>query len=91
MTWTSRLRDGLEWSDGTPVMAEDCVASIRRWAKREPLGGKLMADQLRRAGFNVDLRPSDYAAVAQERLIRTAWLNDRHPPMGFTHPTAWVA
>jgi len=43
LTWTFRLRDGLEWSDGAPVTAEDCVASIRRWAKREPLGGKLMA------------------------------------------------
>ncbi len=42
LTYTFRLRDGLEWSDGTPVTAEDCVASIRRWAKREPLGGKLM-------------------------------------------------
>jgi len=42
LTWTFRLRDGLAWSDGTPVTAEDCVASIRRWAKREPLGGKLI-------------------------------------------------
>jgi peptide/nickel transport system substrate-binding protein len=38
LTWRFRLRDGLEFSDGTPVTAEDCVASIRRWAKREALG-----------------------------------------------------
>jgi peptide/nickel transport system substrate-binding protein len=43
LTWTFTLREGLEWSDGTPVTAEDCVASIRRWAQREPLGGQLMA------------------------------------------------
>ena len=42
LTYTFRLRDGLGWSDGTKVTAEDCIASLRRWAKREPLGGKLM-------------------------------------------------
>jgi len=42
LTYRFRLRDGLEWSDGKPVTAEDCVASIRRWAQREPLGVQLM-------------------------------------------------
>ena len=42
MTYTFRLRDGLTWSDGTAVTAEDCVASIRRWAKREAFGGQLV-------------------------------------------------
>jgi peptide/nickel transport system substrate-binding protein len=42
LTYTFRLRDGLVWSDGTPVTADDCVASIRRWAKREAIGGQLM-------------------------------------------------
>jgi peptide/nickel transport system substrate-binding protein len=42
LTYTFTLRDGLEWSDGAPVTAEDCVASIRRWAKREALGMQLM-------------------------------------------------
>ena len=32
--------------------------------------GLVIADQLRRAGFNVDLRSSDYASVAQHRLSR---------------------
>ena len=31
LTYTFVLRDGLEWHDGKPVTAEDCVASIRRW------------------------------------------------------------
>ena len=42
LTYTFTLRDGLEWSDGTPVRPEDCIASIRRWAKREPFGGAMM-------------------------------------------------
>ena len=42
LTWTFTLRDGLEWSNGTPVTAEDCIASIRRWAARDAMGQKLM-------------------------------------------------
>lgn len=43
LTWTFTLRDGLEFHDGQPVTAEDCVASIRRWAARDGMGQKLMA------------------------------------------------
>jgi peptide/nickel transport system substrate-binding protein len=43
LSYTFHLRDGLLWSDGTPVTADDCVASIRRWAKREGFGQQLMA------------------------------------------------
>ena len=42
LTYTFRLRDGLKFSDGTPVTAEDCVVSIQRWAKREAFGTKMM-------------------------------------------------
>ncbi|MBP0494402.1 ABC transporter substrate-binding protein [Pararoseomonas indoligenes] len=42
MAWRFTLRDGLEFHDGTPVTAEDCVASIRRWAKREAFGTAMM-------------------------------------------------
>jgi peptide/nickel transport system substrate-binding protein len=38
-----RLREGLRFHDGAPVLARDCVASIRRWARRDPLGGDLLA------------------------------------------------
>lgn len=31
--WTMRLRDGLWFHDGTPVRAQDCVASLLRWLK----------------------------------------------------------
>jgi len=43
LTWTFTLRDGLEWHDGAPVTAEDCVASLRRWAARDSMGQKLMS------------------------------------------------
>ena len=33
--WTMKLRDGLVFHDGTPVLARDCVASINRWLKRD--------------------------------------------------------
>jgi peptide/nickel transport system substrate-binding protein len=38
---TITLRDGLEWHDGTPVTAEDCVASLKRWQARDSMGQKL--------------------------------------------------
>jgi len=41
LTWTFTLRDGLEWHDGTPVTAEDCVASLKRWSARDSMGQKL--------------------------------------------------
>jgi peptide/nickel transport system substrate-binding protein len=42
LTYTFILRDGLKWHDGTPVTAEDCVASLRRWGKSDGMGQKLM-------------------------------------------------
>ena len=41
--WKLTLREGLVWHDGEPVTSRDCVASIRRWAKRDAFGGTLMA------------------------------------------------
>ena len=42
LTYTFTLRDGLKWHDGTPVTAEDCVASLRRWGRNDGMGQKLM-------------------------------------------------
>ncbi len=44
LVWTFRLRDGLEWHDGTPVTSEDCVASLKRWSERDSMGQKLAAE-----------------------------------------------
>ncbi len=41
--WDLTLRDGLLWHDGEKVLARDCVASIKRWAKRDGFGAELMA------------------------------------------------
>ena len=43
LVWTFHLREGLKWHDGTPVSSTDCVASLRRWASRDPLGRMLVA------------------------------------------------
>jgi peptide/nickel transport system substrate-binding protein len=42
LTWTFTLREGLVFHDGSPVTAEDCVASLRRWGARDALGGLLL-------------------------------------------------
>src|SRR5262245_10888759 len=43
LTHTFTLREGLVWHDGAPVTAEDCVASIKRWAAKDSTGQKLMS------------------------------------------------
>lgn len=42
LTYTFTLRDGLKWHDGTPVTAEDCVASLKRWAVVDGMGQQMM-------------------------------------------------
>ena len=41
LIWTFVLREGLKWSNGTSVTADDCVASLRRWAARDTQGQDL--------------------------------------------------
>src|SRR2546428_648236 len=43
LTYTMTLRDGLLWHDGKPVTAEDCVASIKRWAAKDSMGHKMIS------------------------------------------------
>ena len=53
--WRLTLRDGLMFHDGTPVLARDCVASIKRWGKRDGFGQALLAatDELSADGDKV--------------------------------------
>jgi peptide/nickel transport system substrate-binding protein len=37
------LRDGLRFHDGEKVLARDCVASLRRWMQRDPVGATIAA------------------------------------------------
>ena len=84
--WTFTLRDGLRFHDGEPVRGRDCIASIRRWAARDPLGQALLA-RLASADPPVRLKDPDLAAtwlapvlcvtarerhVLAERLLRIA-------------------
>jgi len=41
--WKLTLREGLKFHDGQPVLARDCVASIKRWGARDPFGQTLLA------------------------------------------------
>ncbi len=41
--WKFRLRAGLKWHDGANVTAEDCVASLKRWGKRDGAGQALFS------------------------------------------------
>ncbi len=47
--WTLRLREHQMFHDGTPVLARDCVASLRRWMKRDASAAALESwtDELR--------------------------------------------
>ncbi len=36
LTWTFKLRPGLKFHDGEPVLAKDVVASLTRWTARDP-------------------------------------------------------
>ena len=41
-TWTFTLRDN-KWSNGQPVTAEDCIASLKRWGARDSMGQRMLA------------------------------------------------
>ena len=42
-TWTMRLRPGLKFHDGEPVLSRDAAASLKRWAARDVYGQVLGA------------------------------------------------
>ena len=64
--WKLTLRDGLFWHDGERVLARDCVASIKRWSKRDSFGDSLMlaTDELVRARRQDDPVPPQEAVPA---------------------------
>jgi peptide/nickel transport system substrate-binding protein len=66
-----KLRDGLLFHDGAPVTGEDVVASLDRWAKRDPMGGALLTfvDKMEATGkdsFRISLK--DPAGFVLEAL-----------------------
>ena len=68
-----RLRPGLRFHDGAPVLARDCVASIRRWAARDVMGRLLLARTLEIAAIDESrfrLRLSDPFPLALHALAK---------------------
>jgi peptide/nickel transport system substrate-binding protein len=45
LVWTFRLRPGLKFHDGAPVLASDAIASLARWSARESMGVMIKAIQ----------------------------------------------
>src|ERR1700737_2416557 len=45
LSWTFRLRPGLKFHDGEPVLSKDVVASLVRWSAREAMGLMIKAIQ----------------------------------------------
>jgi peptide/nickel transport system substrate-binding protein len=41
LTWRFKLRDGLKWTDGTPVTTADVIPSIKRFTDKDVQGGML--------------------------------------------------
>ena len=66
--WTMKLREGLAFHDGSPVLARDCVASLKRWMKRDALG-QTVADAHRCAG---GAGRQDARVPAEETVRRAA-------------------
>ncbi|MCC6192933.1 MAG: ABC transporter substrate-binding protein, partial [Burkholderiales bacterium] len=74
-TYTFTLRDGLKWHDGTPVTAEDCIASIRRWGQADTMAQVIMPmvasmHEVDTKTFTVEMsRPND---LLLEALAKTS-------------------
>src|SRR6202030_2489262 len=54
LVWTFRLRTGLKFHDGEPVLAKDVVASLARWQARDNMG--LMTKEIEQELVAVDDR-----------------------------------
>ena len=78
--WRITLRDGLVFHDGEKVRAADCVASIARWAKRDPFGQRMAAllDEMRAGGRQEFRNPPEAALCAS--AVRPGRHHLLHPP-----------
>ncbi len=79
LLWTLTLRPGLRFHDGAPVLARDCVASIRRWWVNDAFGQALAA-------------ATDELAAPDDKTIRFRLKRPFHLlPDALAHPTNTMA
>ena len=79
--WTFTLRDGLRFHDGEPVRGRDCVASIKRWAARDPMGQALLSA----CGGNVSSRRSPIYHPPEPSIQSGAELSGENWPASAGH------
>jgi len=64
LKYTFTLRSGLKWHDGAPVRAADCVASLKRWGKRDGMGAETHgSDSLSRRRRRPHLHPDAQGTI----------------------------
>jgi len=91
LTWTFRLREGLKFHDGEPVLSKDVVASINRWAARDSMGqmiktieNELVATDDRTFRWSLKKPYENIAGAGQDRhavLLRNAGSDCRDRPV----------
>ena len=83
LVWTFRLRPGLKFHDGTPVLSKDVVASLTRWSARDPMG--LMLKALQNELIAVDDRTFKWSLKAPYPKMLLA-LGKNSTPCAFIMP-----
>jgi peptide/nickel transport system substrate-binding protein len=83
LTWTFKLRSGLKFHDGTPVLAKDVVASLTRWTARDSMG--LMIKALQKELTAVDDGTFKWVLSAPYPKMLFA-LGKNNTPMAFIMP-----
>jgi peptide/nickel transport system substrate-binding protein len=83
LTWTFKLRPGLKFHDGEPVLAKDVVASLTRWSSRDSMG--LMLKALQKELIAVDDRTIKWVLSAPYPKMLFA-LGKNSTPMAFIMP-----
>jgi peptide/nickel transport system substrate-binding protein len=66
LTWTFRLRPGLKFHDGEPVLARDVAASLERWTARDQMGLLIRAMLLALGKISTPI-----AFIMPERIAKT--------------------
>ena len=83
LTWTFKLRPGLKFHDGEPVLAKDVVTSLTRWTSRDSMG--LMLKALQKELVAVDDRTVKWVLSAPYPKMLFA-LGKVGTPMAFIMP-----